>query len=294
MKILVKSEKTRKLVKDYLLIILGDFLLAYAVIAFFQPHNMVTGGVSGLAIIIADYSAHIWVEIPVWLTNLVFNIPLFIIGFLVLKGESIIKSAFAVFFLSAAFYLVQFAPVPPNDIVLSTIFGGVTGGVGVGLVLRATATTGGTTLAGAILHNTFFKHVSVAKLIFAADALIIVIGLVVFGPMASMYAIASIYISTKITEAVLEGMHFAKAAFIISDKTETIADHVIANLDRGATEIKGRGMFSKKDKNLLICVVNTKESVKLKELVSEIDPTAFVIMADVREVLGEGFKPHAG
>jgi len=287
-----KNPRTKKYIKEYAFIILGDFLLAYAVVAFFQTHNMVTGGVSGLAIIIAYYSAQWWVEIPVWVSNLVFNIPLYIIGGLVLKGDSIIKSAFAAVFLSAAFFFVQFIPPLPGDIILSTIYGGVIAGFGVGLVLKAMATTGGTTLAGAILHHSLFKHISVARLIFACDAIVIIIGLLVFGPVATLYAIAAIYVCTKVMEATMEGMHFAKAAFIISEKSETIAEHVLANLDRGATELKGRGMYTKQDKNVLICVVNTKESVKLKELVSEIDASAFVIMTDVREVLGEGFKPH--
>jgi len=271
---------------------LGDFLLAYAVVAFFQPQNMVTGGVSGLAIIIAYYSGQLWREIPVWATNLVFNVPLFTIGIFVLKGESVIKTAFATVFLSVAFFFVEYLPAPPNDIVLATIFGGICSGVGIGLVIRASATTGGTTLAGSILNNSLFKHVSVARLIFVLDAVVIVLGFLVFGPMASLYAIASIYVATKVMEAVLEGMHFAKAAFIISEKTETIAQHVMDNLERGATELKGRGMFTRQDKNVLICVVSTKESVRLKQLVSEIDASAFVIVADVREVLGEGFKPH--
>ncbi|MCL2571190.1 MAG: YitT family protein [Defluviitaleaceae bacterium] len=288
----LRSEKTRKFIKDYSLIILGDFLLAYAVVAFFQPHNMVTGGVSGLGIIIAYHSANWWFEIPVWVTNLAFNIPLFIIGGFILKGESVIKSAFAAVFLSAAFFFVEFLPAPPNDIILSVIFGGLCAGIGVGLVLRSMATTGGSTLAGSILHNSLFKHISVARLIFYIDGAIILVGFVVFGPVASLYAIASIYISTKVMEAVLEGMHFAKAAFIISEQSEAIAQHVIAKLDRGATELKGRGMYTKQDKNVLICVVNTKELITLKRLVSEVDTTAFVIVADVREVLGEGFKPH--
>ena len=289
----LKSERTRRYAKDYSLIIIGDILLAYSVVAFFQPHNMVTGGVSGLAVVIADYSARLGWEVPMWLTVLAFNIPLFILGGFALKGESIVKSAFGALFLSVAFYFVTYFPVPANDIMLATIFGGVVAGVGVGLVLRTLATTGGSTLAGAILHNTLFKHVSVAKLIFAIDAVIVLIGWVVFGPMAAMYAIASIYIATKVMEAVLEGMHFAKAAFIISEKTESIANEVIAKLDRGATELRGRGMYSGQDKNVLICVVSTKESIILKQLVSEIDAAAFVIVADVREVLGEGFKPHS-
>jgi len=291
---IIKNDTTRRFIKDYLLIILGVFLLAYSVVAFFQPQNMVIGGVSGLAVIIADYSVR-WLgfEIPLWLTNLTFNIPLFIVGAFTLKGESIVKSAFATLFFTLALFLVQYLPVPANDIFLATIFGGVVAGGGVGLVLRALATTGGTTLAGSILHNTMFKHISVAKLIFAIDATIVVVGLVAFGPVAAMYAIAAIYVCTKVTETVLEGMHFAKAAFVISEKSETIADHVLIHLDRGATELKGRGMYTKQDKNVLICVVSTKELIKLKQLVSEIDANAFVIVADVREVLGEGFKPHS-
>jgi len=290
----IKNEQTTRYIKDYLIIIIGVFLLAYSVVAFFQPQNMVTGGVSGLAVIIADYSIR-WFgwEIPLWLTNLVFNIPLFVVGAFTLKGESIVKSAFATFFFTLALFLVQFLPVPANDIVLATVFGGVVSGIGVGLVMRAMATTGGTTLAGAIVHKSLLKHISVAKILFVIDGSIILIGLVAFGPMAAMYAIAAIYVSTKVMEAVLEGMHFAKAAFIISEESETIADHVIANLDRGATELKGRGMFTKRDKNVLICVVSTKELIVLKQLVSEIDANAFVIVADVREVLGEGFKPHS-
>jgi len=288
------NDKIGRYLKDYLLIIIGVFLLAYSIVAFFQPHNMVTGGVSGLAVIIADYSVR-WLgwEIPLWLTNLTFNIPLFVIGVFTLKGESIVKSAFATLFFTVALFLVQFLPVPENDIVLATVFGGVVAGVGLGLVLRALATTGGTTLAGAILHDSLFKHISVAKLIFILDGAIIIVGLVAFGPVAAMYAIAAIYVSTKVMEAVLEGMHFAKAAFIISEESEIIADHVMANLERGVTELKGRGMYTKHDKNVLICVVSAKELIKLKQLVSEIDANAFVIVADVREVFGEGFKPHS-
>ena len=287
-----QSERTQKYIKDYLLIIAGDFLLAYAVVAFFQPQSMVSGGVTGLGIIIADYSARLWREIPVWFTTLALNIPLFIIGAFILKGESIIKSAFGALFLSIALFLVRFVPAPPNDIVLATIFGGVSAGAGVGLVLRAMATTGGSTLAGAILNNSVLKHISVARIIFCIDASIILLGWVIFGPEAALYAIASIYIATKVMEAVLEGMNFAKAAFIISEKSETIAQHVITHLNRSATELKGQGMYTKQDKNMLLCVVSTKESVILKQLVSEIDGSAFVIVADVREVLGEGFKPH--
>ena len=291
---IIGNAETKRYIKDYLLIILGVFLLAYAVVAFFQPQNMVIGGVSGLAVIIADYSVR-WFgfEIPLWLTNLAFNIPLFVVGMFTLKGESIVKSAFATLFFTLALFLVQFFPVPENDIFLATIFGGVVAGGGVGLVLRALATTGGTTLAGSILHNTAFKHVSVAKLIFAIDASIVVVGLVAFGPVAAMYAIAAIYVCTKVTEAVLEGMNFAKAAFVISEQSETIANHIMDHLERGVTELKGRGMYTKHDKNVLICVVSTKELIKLKQLVSEIDASAFVIVADVREVLGEGFKPHS-
>ena len=276
---------------DYFLITLGCCMLAYAVISFWAPQHLVTGGISGLGIIIMDYteSAGFRFPIPLWLTNMVLNLPLFIIGYRIVDRTYFVRSAYGYAILTAAFYAMQFLPPVPSDLMLSSLFGGVIAGVGIALVFRAKATTGGSTLIATILHHWAFPQYSVAKILFVVDTIIILAGLLVFGPIPTMYAVIAIYVSIKVTDTVLEGLSFAKAAFIISKESEAIANKILTDMDRGATEISSRGMFTKQAQPMLLCVVSAKELVELKQLVHSIDARAFVIVADVREVLGEGF-----
>jgi uncharacterized membrane-anchored protein YitT (DUF2179 family) len=278
-------------IKDYLMIVVGDFFLAYAIIAFWLPQNLVTGGVSGIAIIVAHYSKNAGVLIPIWFTNLALNIPLFIIGYKTLKKGTIFKTLFASLFLNVALFLAEFMPIPSTDLLTGAIFGGVVGGIGgVGLVLRASGSTGGTILAAAILKRMFFRQFSVAKIFFVIDASIVLAGLLVFGPVATMYAVMALFVVTKITDTVIEGFVFAKAAFIISKQSDAIAEDILSDLDRGVTQLPSRGMFTREDQPMLMCVVTSKEIVQLKELVYSKDKKAFMIVTDVHEVLGEGFK----
>ena len=277
---------TKKQILDYIFITLGTFILAYAVIIFWQPHGLVTGGISGLGIIIAYVTDN---RISVALTNLVLNIPLFLIGLKVIRREYFVRSLYAYFILTGALSLVELLPTPEIDLLMSSIFGGVVAGIGVGMVLRTLATTGGTTLAATILHQRIFKQFSVAKILFVVDSFIILIGFFVFGIMATMYAIIAVFVATRVTDAILEGFSFAKAAYIISKKSDIIASTVMMDLNRGVTGISSKGMFTQESLNMLMCVVSAKELVTLKELVYSIDERAFVIVADVREVLGVGF-----
>jgi len=282
--------KYRRQIKDYVMIAVGDFLLAYAIIAFWVPQYLVTGGVSGIAIIVAYYSASAGFLIPIWLTILVLNIPLFIIGYKTLKKGTIARTLFGSLFLNLALFLVEFLPVPPTDLLTGAIFGGVLSGIGVGLVFRASGATGGTTLAAAILKAKLFRQFSVAKIIFALDTSILLTGLLVFGPVATMYAVMALFVSTKITDTVIEGFTFSKAAFIISKRSDEIAAAILTELERGVTQLSSRGMFTKEDQPMLMCVVTSKEILQLKELVYGKDEKAFMIVTDVNEVLGEGFK----
>jgi len=283
---------SRKILVDYLYVTLGTFLLGFAIIAFWQPHNLVTGGISGLAIIIFYYteSAGFQIPIPIWLSNLVLNLPLFIIGFKVMPKEYFVRSIFGYIMLTVSLYVLRYVPQIPSDLLMSSIFGGVIAGIGISFVLRARATTGGSTLIAAILQRWAFKHVSMAKILFFVDSSIILIGLLVFGPIAAMYAVVAVFVSTKVTDAAIEGLSFSKAAFIISQESDAIADGIIKDLNRGVTEMSSRGRYSKQDQTMLLCVVPAKEIVNLKQLVHAIDKNAFVIVTDVREVLGEGFK----
>ncbi|MDR1665202.1 MAG: YitT family protein [Clostridiales bacterium] len=279
--------------KDLISIMAGDLLLAFAIVTLLEPNRLVTGGVTGVAIIIADYTGRLGFSFPLWATNLALNIPLFWLGMKMMGKDFLIKTAFATLFLSAALYVASFLPAVTDDPLLSALFGGVFSGIGLGLVFRASATTGGSDLAASILHHHVIKHHSIARILFVIDSVIISAGFLAFGPSAALYAVITVFVSSKATDTLLEGLNFSKAAFVISDKADEIAGEILQHLERGVTGLDGRGMFTGKERNVLLCVVSAKELVMLKTIVHSVDIGAFVIVADVREVLGEGFGEAA-
>lgn len=171
---------------------------------------------------------------------------------------------------------------------LSALYGGVITGVGIGLVFVAQATTGGTDLIAAIIQH-FWKHYSIADIMQVLDALIVLAGVYMFGISMALYAIIAIYLVSKVSDGIIEGLKFSKAAFVITGRPDVLAEVLMKEMGRGVTGIPAKGMYSGRDRNMLLCVVSRKQIVQLKELVMQTDPQAFVIVTDVREVLGEGF-----
>lgn len=281
-------------IADYMLIIVGTTLLAISINMFFDPLGLVTGGVTGLAIVIKALTSHMYAGgIPIYITNLVINIPLFLLALLI-KGKNFgARSLFATFYLSFALYYTGGISAITEDIFLGSVFGGVVSGIGLGLVFLAFSTTGGTDLAASIIQH-FVKHFSIAQIMLFLDSMIIIFGVFTFGAEKALYAIIAVFISVKFIDGILEGFHFSKAAFIISYKTEQIADNIMTTLERGVTGLSGRGKYTNESKEVLLCVVSKREIVKLKEIVRDIDVNAFVIVADVREVVGEGFIEYEG
>lgn len=273
-----------KKIKEVILIIIGTSLLALATGLFYSPNRMVVGGFSGIGIIVEAFTG-----IPVSLTNLVLNVPLILVGIKFMGKEFIIKTAFSTVLYSGVIALCEFLPVYTGDIMLTSIYGGILQGAGVGFVLLARGSTGGVDLLSSIIHR-FIKYVPISKIILAIDAVIILGGLFVFGTDKTMYALISIFIGSKCTSGILEGMNFSKAAFIISKKSDEIARAIMQKAERGVTSLKGRGMYTGKDTDVLLCVFSQKEIALVKEIVSEIDKEAFVLVTDVKEVLGEGFN----
>jgi len=274
--------------KDIVYILAGTFLMSLGINLAFDPMGLVCGGVTGLAIVV-KYLTGLILEggIPVWLSNLLFNGPLFVIA-LIKKGKKYIaKTMFATVMLSVWIYLLPIYQLF-DDYVLATLFGGVMTGAGIGMVLARMATTGGTDLLSALIHDKL-KHLTIPQLLAVTDGAIVILGAVVFGVENAMYAICVVYICAKISDGMLEGLKFAKMAHIISDKAEEIAQIILTDVDRGATGVKVQGMYSKEEKKMLICVVTKKEIVELIDIVHKIDPSAFVIVNDVHEVRGEGF-----
>jgi uncharacterized membrane-anchored protein YitT (DUF2179 family) len=277
----------------YILIIVGTILMAVSVNLVYEPMEMVTGGLSGLAIVIKKLTGLV-IEggIPIWITNLALNVPLFIAAILV-RGKTFVKHAF----LAEISFTLALAFVPSDinflghDYLLAAVFGGVIGGVGIGLVFAANASTGGTDMLAMIIHK-FIPYYTVPRILIVIDAIVVTIGIISFGITKALYAIIAVYITAKISDSILEGLKFAKMAYIISEHYEKIAERIIADLDRGVTGISATGMYSNKEKKMLFCVVSKKEIVELKELVAEVDPRAFIIVSDAREVMGEGFREY--
>lgn len=274
---------------DYLMIIVGTGLMSLAINSVFDAAGMVTGGFSGIAIIIKAWTKNL-IEggIPLWVTNCVLNLPLFVIAWKV-RGFSFIKRAILGEISLSVWLAIQ--PVwnlAGNDLLLSALYGGVIQGVGIGLVFLGGGTTGGTDMMAAIIQK-FLKHYSIAQIMQVIDAMVVLVGMYVFGVHKALYAIIAVYLVTKVSDGLIEGLNFSKAAYIITGKPKEISDMIINDLDRGVTGINAKGMYSGQDKLMLFCVVNKKEIIMLKEKVDKIDPDAFVIVTDAREVHGEGF-----
>ena len=285
----MRTETKNENILNYIYIIIGTTILAASINMFFAKLKLVTGGVSGLAIVIEYITAKQYGKgIPLWFTNMAINLPLFAIA-IKLKGRKFVgKSMFAAAYLSFALFYTSFIPAPEVDFLLASIFGGVLAGTGLGFVLRASASTGGTDLAANII-KVYLKNVPIAKIMLVLDSTIILTGAFVFGVQKAMYALISIYIITKVIDSILEGINFSKAVFIISDNSKEIAEILMRDLKRGVTGINGTGMYTKGEKQVLFVVVGKNQIVPLQKMVKEIDTSAFITIADVREVLGEGF-----
>lgn len=263
--------------------------MSVAIKCIFDPINLVTGGVSGIAIVVRGLTENIIKGgIPLWLTNIILNVPLFLISIKIKGWHFVKKTAVATVWMSIALYILPEIHLMTEDMVLASIFGGVITGVGIGMVFLARATTGGTDMLAAVIQH-YLKHYSIAQILQILDGAVVILGAFVFGLNKALYAIISIFLVSKISDSLIEGLKFSKLAYIISDKYQEIAQIVMDEMERGATGLKATGMYSKADKKVLFCVVSKKEIVQLKEIVHTIDSEAFLIVSDVREVFGEGF-----
>ncbi|HKL41017.1 MAG TPA: YitT family protein [Clostridia bacterium] len=283
-----KNEKKIKIVIDYLSITIGTALLALSIYLFLSPNIIAPGGVTGLAVVIKKVFGY-----KIFITNLVINIPLFLIGVFILGRDSGAKTAFGT--LSLSFFLLYFETNFPgvfatNDILLASIFGGVLSGVGIGLVFRSGGTTGGTDLLGAILNN-YIPFISVPKLMMIVDLMVVITaGIVNRSVETSLYSIITLYLIVKVADFIIEGLDYTKMFYIISSNPEEISSALIKELGRGVTSLKGKGKYTDTDKEVLLCVVYRGQMVKAKEIIYEIDHNAFVMISTTHEVLGEGFR----
>ena len=269
---------------DYIMMIFGSFIMGFAIKNIYDPAGLVTGGVSGIAIILKDLAG-----VPLWCTNTFLNVPLFLVS-LKIKGWRFIKRTFvATAALSVSLYVIpELALIPQDDLLLIALFGGLISGVGTGMVFLAQSTTGGTDMLAALIQKKI-PHYSISQIMQVLDALIVVLGAAVFGIRPALYALIAIYGLARVSDGMIEGLKFSKAVFIISDQCREIAEAIMQEMSRGVTGLSATGMYTKEEKQMIYCVVSKKEISQLKELVQKYDRKAFVTVSDAREVLGEGF-----
>lgn len=274
-----------KVLREYFFILIGVLLTAVGLDMFLVPNKIAAGGVSGIATII-HYVAHF----PVGTTMLAINVPLFLVGIRQLGIRFGMRTLFGTITLSVLVDLLAArVPVPTKDPLLASIYGGMLVGIGIGIVFRNKGTTGGTDLAAAIINN--YMKLSVGVVLFVIDASVIIAAGIVFDSAElALYALLTVFLTARVIDIVQEGFGYAKAALIVSKKPDEVADVILHKLDRGVTSLHGTGMYTGADRDVILSVVTRAEISTLKELVHTIDPEAFVILTDVHEVLGEGFK----
>jgi uncharacterized membrane-anchored protein YitT (DUF2179 family) len=275
-----------RIVADYSQIIIGSFLIGLGVNLFFIPNQVVSGGVTGIAILI-----HYAFGTPVGLVNLLLNIPLLIIGWRWAGGmRFLIRTGVAVAILSATIDLSGPYLTPPTaDRLLVICYGGLLDGIGLGLVFRGRGTTGGTDVIARIAHR--FFGLGIGQTLLIINIAIFAVAGLQFGPEAVMVALALAWVSSRVLDMVQAGFSASRQAMIITVDPDGVRDTIFANLHRGVTMLEARGGFTGKPRPMIYVVVGAHEVGRLKMRVAEVDPNAFVAISSAQEVFGEGFTP---
>ena len=286
----VSKEKlfSPKWFRAYILIVIGAFIMASGFVLFISPHNIVPGGVYGIAIVIHHYTGF-----PIGMTALVVDIPLTIIGIRVLGPRFGVKTVVG-FVLTAVFvdsmtYFWGAKALVPDDVLLSSIFGGVFIGLGLGLIFKSKATSGGSDIVAMIISK--YTRMPLGQLMIYVDSTIVIVGLFAFQDWKiPLYSLIVIYIAGRVVDLVLQGVSYEKTLFIISEKHTEIRDKIINDLNRGGTFLKGEGMYNGKEKSIIYTVLTRRELAILQDFIHKTDPDAFLTVINANEILGKGFK----
>ncbi|NLM86308.1 MAG: YitT family protein [Clostridiales bacterium] len=277
------SFNKKRLLKQYGLIIAGCLIAAAAYPLFLEANHIAPGGLTGLSTIL-NYYFH-W---PIGLTSLIMNIPLMIIGWRMIGAGFVVRTLVATLLFSLTIDVLVLKPLT-QDPMLASIFGGILLGVGLGLIMRGSATTGGTDLMARIIHH-HYRAIPVSAFLFAFDFSVVMLAWIFLSAQHAMYAIVCVFVTTKVLDQVLVGLGTDKACYIISKQHEQIEQRLMRELERGVTRFNAVGAFSGQDTKMLLCVVGRLEAVKVKTIVKDEDPLAFMFITDTHETLGEGFE----
>lgn len=281
----------RTVLHDAFLIVAGSLIFAVGVDMFEIPNGLAAGGVTGLATVFYAIADNLGFYLPVGLQTIVMNVVL--LALVVRSGDRgyIVRTVGGI--IACGLLTDLLAPVVPvlggeGDLLLCAMWGGVVTGVGLGLVFRSGGNTGGTDIVSQILARKTGMPVGTAVII--VDGVIIAFSATVFSVEQALYAAVAMFICGKVIDAVVDGPRSARAAYIISTEHDRIANEILYTLNRGCTELQARGVWSGNSRPVLLCVLGRSESMRLKQIVAEVDPEAIVIISEVHEVFGEGFR----
>ncbi len=270
---------------EYFKISLGTFLIAFAVNVFLLPQKLSSGGIGSIGTVLVYLF-----NIPISVTNIILNAILFVLGYRYLPKQSLVKTVFGIVMFTLFLEITTYISPYTDDLLISALAGGLFIGLGVGIVIKEEASTGGSDLAGLMLHKVF-AHIAIPSIIFVIDSVIIAFSGVVFKSVTvTFYSAIVLFVAAKVSDIVLFIGDKAKLVFVISDNCDKISTCIMQKFNRGATGIYSKGMYYDKDKLTLFCVLSPRETPKLVKEIKTIDENAFVVITDAREVIGEGFK----
>lgn len=275
-----------KLLKDIIWYFIGCFIFSSAVTLFVSPNEISPGGLTGIST-----ALNYLFGLPTGITLFIINLPILLLGFLKFGGYFIIKTAIATSLLSLTLTFTDLIyPTFQIDKILAAVFGGILMGLGLSIVLRHGATTGGIDIIAKLI-NMKFRHLTVGRLILIMDGLVIGIAALVYGNIESvLYSVISMYSSSRVMDLVLYGADKGKLIYIITQKNEEICREINQSLRRGVTVLDAKGGYTGKNRSLLLCTVRIHEVSSVYSIVDKFDKNAFIVVGEVGEIIGEGFK----
>ncbi len=281
--------KNKLLLKQIFVIIIGCAIASFGINAFLVPNSIAAGGFSGIAILVNTA-----VGIPVGAALFALNVPLFIAAFRQLGKGFVLISLFGTVLYSVSIDLLKFLPVFTSDLVLCSIYGGVCVGFGYGIILKYGATTGGTDMMAKLISNKYGSF-PIGQMMFLMDLLVIICSVILIGLDKGLYAIISVFVSTKVIDIIIQGTSRSKGFFIVTTKGDAVSGSIMYQLGRGVTILNATGAYTGKKRDVLLCAVsNRAEITAMKEIIYKWDKDAFVLIGDMTEILGEGFYDILG
>ncbi len=268
---------------SYTQILLGALIGGAAYPLFLTPNRIAPGGITGIAMILNHLLS--W---PVGTVSLILNIPLFLIGYRTMGRIFAFRSLLATILFSLFIDILPLQPLT-TDPLLGTLYGGVMLGIGLGLIMRGGATTGGSDMIARMVHKRF-QYISVGSFLFAIDFAVVLAAGFLIGTTEALYALISIFLTAKVMDVIVIGFSSNKACFVISSRWKEISDRILQDMNRGVTQLTSRGAYTGEERPTLLCVISRSEIMAFKRILREEDENAFVIIVEAHEAIGDGFS----